>query len=79
MAREVIEKDKLLSLINDHMASLDACRNLRITSIANDPARTHGANWTTGHLRRSGSDHDQVECGEVLLAFMLDLQARYDI
>ncbi|CAD6536098.1 hypothetical protein LMG27952_03106 [Paraburkholderia hiiakae] len=77
--RQVIDQGELLSIINDHMESLDDCRNIRFNTIARDPDRANGANWTTGSYRRSGDDHDEIACAEALEAFLLDLQARYDV
>lgn len=79
MPRQIISKDDLLRLINEKLQSLDECRNLMVNSIAADPARANGANWTTYGLRRSGPDHDEIACREAVRAFMDDLQRRYDI
>ncbi len=79
MARELIDADELLQIINDHMEGLHACRNLHVSGVVADPVRSHGGNWTTSGIRRSGGDHDEVECGAAIRAFMEDLQARYDI
>jgi len=79
MARQIIEPARLLAIINDHLASLDACQNLHITSIIPDPHRTHGANWATRGWHHSGADHDEYACREEILAFMRNLQAHYDI
>ncbi|RQT38360.1 hypothetical protein [Burkholderia contaminans] len=79
MPREIIDADELLKIINDHMEGLDACRNVHVSRVVEDPARTNGGNWTTSGIRLSGADHDQVECAEVIRDFMAGLQARYDI
>lgn len=79
MARQLIDRDQLLKIINDHLESVPVCRNLHVSSLALDPLRSNGGNWTTNGLRLSGDDHDQVACGEAIMAFMRDLQAQYDI
>ncbi|MCA8492594.1 hypothetical protein [Burkholderia arboris] len=79
MARVLIDAEELLTIINGHMEGLHACRNLHVSRVVADPNRTHGGNWTTSGIRRSGADNDQVECDEAIRAFMADLQARYDI
>lgn len=65
--------------INERLRTLEVCRNLQVIDIAQDPDRTHGANWVPYGLRRSGHDHDEVACGETILAFMEELQGQYDI
>lgn len=79
MARQIIDRDALLKIINDHLETVHVCRNLHVSSLALDQYRANGGNWTTNGLRLSGDDHDQVACGEAIIAFMLDLQQRYDI
>lgn len=79
MPREIIDADELLTIINDHMEGLHACRNLHVSRVVADPDRTNGGNWTTSGIRRSGGDHDEVECGGAIREFMAGLQARYDI
>lgn len=79
MPRAIITKEALLKIVNKEMERLPACRNLHIQSIISDPKRTHGANWTTYGIQRSGPDNDEVECQEAIAAFMADLQTRYDI
>lgn len=79
MARKIIDRDVLLKIINDHLETIHVCRNLHVSSLAVDQQRENGGNWTTNGLRLSGDDHDRVACGEAIIAFMRDLQARYDI
>jgi hypothetical protein len=79
MARQLIDREALLKVINDHLETVHVCRNLHVTNVAVDPQRVNGGNWTTNGLRLSGNDHDQVTCGEAIIAFMRDLQERYDI
>ncbi|WP_124629684.1 MULTISPECIES: hypothetical protein [unclassified Burkholderia] len=79
MPREIIDADELLKIINDHMEGLHACRNLHVSKVVTDPDRANGGNWTTSGIRRSGVDHDQVECEGAIREFMAGLQARYDI
>jgi len=75
MPREIIDAHELLKIINDYVEGLDACRNLRVTRVVADPARTNGGNWTTSGIRLSGADHG----AEAIRDFMAGLQARYDI
>ncbi len=79
MARKIIKASHLRDKINEHLEKFHECRNLRISTVVSDPARTHGANWSTSDLRRSGGDHDQVECSEAIETYMRDLQSKYDI
>lgn len=79
MARQKIAEAELLDLINDEMAKLTQCRNLRVTQLIADPDRVHGCNWDIHRLRRSGDDNDQVECSEAIAAFLQTLRATYDI
>ena len=79
MARVTITKDALLAEINQEMASLHACRNLRVMGVADDPARTRGANWMTTGFLRSGYDHAEFECQKAMVDYMADLQERFDI
>ncbi|WP_152680254.1 hypothetical protein [Chromobacterium subtsugae] len=79
MCRNLVSRDILLQMINEHLGGLHECRNLRVTTVLHDPERVHGANWVTGAIRRSGDDHDEVVCGDAIRAFMLDLQQRFDI
>jgi len=79
MARQIIDREALLKIINDHLETVHVCRNLHVSSLAVDLHRADGGNWTTNGLRLSGYDHDQVACGEAIIAFMRDLQKRYDI
>lgn len=79
MARQIIDREALLKIINDHLETVDVCRNLHVSSLAVDPHRANGGNWTTNGLRLSGDDHDQIACGEAIIAFMRVLQGRYDI
>jgi hypothetical protein len=79
MARKAIARDKLLGMINDKMASLEACRNLRRTNIEFDAQRACGGNWRATGWQRSGSDHDQPDCTEEIAKFMAELQEIYDI
>jgi hypothetical protein len=78
-ARALIAKEALLAEINQEMASLHDCRNLRVMSIVDDPARSRGANWTTAGFLRSGYDHAEFECQKGMVDFMADLQERFDI
>jgi hypothetical protein len=77
--RVLIAKEALLAEINQEMASLHDCRNLRVMSVVDDPARGRGANWTTVGFLRSGYDHAEFECQKAMLDFMTDLQERFDI
>lgn len=79
MKRELIERDALLMLINEHLATLHECRNLTVGAVIQDHTLSGGANWTTLGLRQSGHDHDRVECAEVIRGFMRELQARYNV
>ena len=79
MARVTIVKDALLAEINQEMASLRDCRNLRVMSVVDDPTRTRGANWMTAGFLRSGYDHAEFECRKAMVDFMADLQERFDI
>jgi hypothetical protein len=79
MARQKIDPAGLLKIINEHMGLLNECRNLKVLQVIADPNRTHGGNWTTAGLRRSGDDNDQVECDDAIAQFMADLQQKYDI
>ena len=79
MARQLIDREALLKVINDHLEAVPVCRNLHVSSVTVDPHRVNGGNWTTNGLRLSGDDHDQVACSEAIMAFMRDLQERYDI
>lgn len=79
MARELIDAAALLGLINDHLASLDACRNLEVGAVIRDQTRAAGGNWTTHGLRQSGNDHDRTECAEAIRDFMRGLQAHYNV
>ena len=79
MPRELIDKDKLLNLINEQMAKLHVCRNLTITNLGPAPDRPHGSNWNTYGLRRSGADHDAVECAEAVGGIIKELHSKYDI
>lgn len=79
MPRQLIAPDDLLTIINDHIASLDECRNLKVLQVIPDPNRTYGGNWTTSGLRQSGDDNDPVECEEAIAKFMASLQTKYDI
>lgn len=79
MTRQLIDRNDLLKMINDHLESLHDCRNLHISAVVQDQAFTHGANWTTSGLRRSGNDNNEVVCKEAIASFMRDLQASYDI
>ncbi len=78
-ARVLIAKEALLAEINQEMASLHDCRNLRVVGVVDDPARTRGANWTTAGFLRSGYDHGEFECQKAMGDFMADLQERFDI
>jgi hypothetical protein len=77
--RVIIVKDALLAEINQEMASLHACRNLRVMNVVDDPARARGANWMTSGFLRSGYDHAEFECQRAMVDFMADLQKRFDI
>lgn len=77
--RVIIVKDALLAEINQEMASLHACRNLRVMDIVVDPARALGANWMTAGFLRSGYDHTEFECHRAMVDFMADLQEYFDI
>jgi phosphopantetheine adenylyltransferase len=79
MSRHIIDRDELLRIINEHLESVPACRNLHISGIGVDPTRQHGGNWIATGLRRSGDDHDENACSDEIRQFMADLQARYDI
>ena len=79
MARQIIDREALLNIINDHLETVHVCRNLHVSSLAVDTHRTNGGNWTTNGVRLSGDDHDQVACGEAIVAYMRNLQERYDI
>ena len=79
MARVTIMKDALLAEINQEMASLAACRNLRFTQVVPNAARSHGGNWKAAGLVRSGYDHAEFECQKAMVVFMTDLQERFDI
>jgi hypothetical protein len=78
-ARVLIAKEALLIEINQEMASIHDCRNLRIMSVIDDPARARGANWATVGFLRSGYDHAEFECQKAMVDFMTDLQERFDI
>jgi hypothetical protein len=78
-ARVSIAKDALLREINQEMASLPACRNLRFADVVSDPARVRGGNWMMGRLLRSGYDHAEFECQKAMADFTADLQERFDI
>ena len=75
----IIVKDALLAEINQEMASLHACRNLRVMDIVVDSARARGANWMTAGFLRSGDDHTEFECHRAMVDFMADLQEYFDI
>jgi hypothetical protein len=79
MARALIAKEALLVEINQEMASLSACRNLRVIGVVDDPARARGANWMTAGFLLSGYDHAEFECQKAMVDFMADLQERFDI
>jgi hypothetical protein len=79
MARVPIAKGELLREINQEMASLHACRNLRFADVVSDPARVRGGNWMMGRLVRSGHDHAEFECQKAMADFTADLQERFDI
>lgn len=79
MARQIIDREAFRKIINDHLETVHVCRNLHVSSLAVDPQRANGGNWTPNGLRLSGDDHDQVACGEAIIAFMRELQERYDI
>jgi hypothetical protein len=79
MARVIIAKEALLIEINRQMASLRACRNLRVVDVVHDPARAHGGNWVTKGLLRSGYDHAEFECQRAMVDFTADMQERFDI
>jgi hypothetical protein len=75
----MIRREDLLAMINAHIASLERCRNIRVTGIAIDRTRRYGGNWTTAGLQRSGPDHDQVDCEAAIAKFMEGLQDSYDV
>ena len=79
MARVIIVKEALLDEINQEMASLRACRNLRVVDVVHDPERVQGGNWKTVGLLRSGYDHAEFECRKAMADFTADLQERFDI
>ncbi|MGX5879451.1 hypothetical protein MJS38_04625, partial [Burkholderia gladioli] len=79
MPRQIIDAAELLKIINDHMEGMQVCRNLHVLGVVPDPHRTSGGNWTTSGIRRSGDDHDEIECHSAIQNFMAGLQARYDI
>jgi hypothetical protein len=79
VVRVIIMKDALLAEINQEMASLAECRNLRFTHVLPDPARVRGGNWKTAGLVRSGYDHAEFECHKAMVDCMADLQERFDI
>jgi hypothetical protein len=79
MARVIIEREAMLVEINQEMASLPACRNLRLMDVIHDPARVQGCNWTMGSLVRSGYDYAEFECQRAMADFTADLQERFDI
>ena len=79
MVRVLIAKEALLREINHEMASLHACRNLRVLEVVHDPARTQGGNWKTVGLERSGYDHAECECQKAMVQYIADMQEGFDI
>jgi hypothetical protein len=79
MERVSIVKQALLAEIRAHMASLPACRNLRVGDVVHDPLRSHGGNWATQGMHRSGSDHAEFECQKAMADFMTEMHERFDI
>lgn len=79
MAREMINRENLLAIIDEHLAMLKDCRHLHVTDVAIDPEQTHGANWSICGWRRSGHDNDLPARMEKVAGFMCDLYARYDL
>ena len=79
MTRVIIAKKALLLEINQEMALLAPCRNLRVVDVLHDPARAQGGNWTMGGFARSGYDHAEFECKKAMIDFAADLQERFDV
>jgi ssRNA-specific RNase YbeY (16S rRNA maturation enzyme) len=44
-----------------------------------DPLRSHGGNWTTQGMHRSGYDHAEFECQKAMADFMTEMHERFDI
>ena len=79
MERVSIVKQALLTEIQAHMASLPACRNLRLADVVHDPLRSHGGNWTTQGMHRSSYDHAEFECQKAMADFITGMHERFDI
>lgn len=79
MSRQVISREALLHLINEHLAAQPKCKHLHVLSIAHDPTRSMGCNWKIGWWGHHGSEVDRVACDMAIDAFMRELYAKYDV
>ena len=78
MPRRLLEQADLLRMINQHMATIDECRNIEAISIAIAPDHPNGANWAISGFRHRGNE-DQVDCIDAIEPFVASLQSRFDM
>jgi len=78
MARILLEQSELLRMINDHMATLDDCRDIEAFSLAFAADHLNGANWAISGFRHRGTG-EQVHCIDAIEPFVTELQRHYDM
>ena len=78
MPRRLVEQADLLRMINDHMSTLDDCRDLEAISLAHASDHPNGANWAISGFRHRGTG-DQVRCIDAIEPFVTELQRHYDM
>ena len=78
MARRFLKQTALLRMINDHMATLDDCRDFEAISLTHAPGHRNSANWAISGFYYRGTG-EQVHCTEAIEAFVTELQRHYDM
>lgn len=80
IAKQIIPYVDLLAKVQDLLLAYPReCRNLHIGKLQVLAEQQDGANWYAFIDRRSGADHDEVECRERIASEIRRLRQCYDV